>query len=139
MAELLLFVKFFLVNVLDYNKKIRIIIPMHNGFAIKERPTCVNAGGALFVVPVRGSSSGQGRGGYITETSVRTWLSAPFKWGRAVGSSPAPDHQPRDRTPRKMTALRNIARFGSIFHTAAGLSHMPDRTRHEHPSPRKAN
>ena len=34
---------------------------MHSELTKSERPTCVNAGGALFVVPVRGSSSGQGR------------------------------------------------------------------------------
>src|SRR5579872_1628822 len=95
-----------------------LMVPMHSELTRMERPTCVDAGGALFVVPVRGSSSGQGRGDYTPVTSVRIWLPAPFKWDRAVGSSPAPDHQPRDRTPRKMTTKRNIARFRSDFQNA---------------------
>ena len=112
---------------------------MHSELAKLERPTCVNAGGALFVVPVRGSSSGQGRGDYTPETSVRTWLLAPFKWGRAVGSSPAPDHQPRDLAPRKMTTPRNITHGVSVFQNAAHFPQMTDLARHEYPLPRPAN
>src|SRR5262249_6305334 len=40
------------------------------------------AGGRGVFCRRRGSSSGQGRGGYITETSVRTWLPAPNQWDR---------------------------------------------------------
>jgi hypothetical protein len=51
----------------------------------------------------------------------------------------APDHQPRDLAPKKMTASRNIAPNRSIFHTAAHLPQMSDLARYEQPSPRQAN
>jgi hypothetical protein len=66
------------------------MVPMHSEHTKRQRPTCVDAGGALFVVRVRGSSSGLGRGDYTPETSVRTWLLAPFKWDRAVWKQPGP-------------------------------------------------
>lgn len=51
----------------------------------------------------------------------------------------APDHQPRDLAPKKMTASHNIAQNRSIFHTAANFPQMSDLARHEQPSPRQAN
>ena len=57
----------------------------------------------------------------------------------AAETAPTPDHQPRDLTPKKMTASRNIALNGSFFHSADHAPQMTDLTRHEYPSPRKAN
>lgn len=56
-----------------------------------------------------------------------------------VSAATAPDHQPRDLAPKKMTASRNIAPNRSIFHTAAHFPQMSDLARHEHPSSRQAN
>src|SRR5262245_13513733 len=67
----------------------------------QERLPCQQAGEAFFV-SARGSSSGQGRGAYTPETSVRTWLLAP---SALVGPSlleaaASPCPQPRDWAPR---------------------------------------
>jgi hypothetical protein len=56
----------------------------------------------------------------------------------AVSAAPVPDHQPRDRTPRKMTASRNIAPLRSVFQNAV-LFQTPDRTRREQPSSQQAD
>src|ERR1700683_2964692 len=56
-----------------------------------------------------------------------------IKWDRAVGSSPAPDHQPRDLAPKKMTASRNIAPNRSIFQNAGRFPKRSDLPRHEQP------
>src|SRR5262249_45902812 len=74
----------------------------------QERLPCQQAGEAFFV-SARGSSSGQGRGDYTPETSVRTRLLAP---SALVGPSlleaaASPCHQPRDWAPRCQT-VRNI-------------------------------
>ena len=62
-----------------------------------------------------------------------------FSGADTAGTVPTPDHQPRDLTPKKMTASRNIASNGLIFHTAVHTPQMTDLTRHEYPFPRKAN
>jgi hypothetical protein len=54
-------------------------------------------------------------------------------------TAPVPDHQPRDLTPKKMTASRNIAPSLSIFHPADHAPQVTDLTRHEHPFPRKTD
>jgi hypothetical protein len=51
----------------------------------------------------------------------------------------APDHQPRDLAPKKMTTSRNIAQNRSIFHPAAHFPQMSDLARHEYPSSRQAS
>src|SRR5271156_6719751 len=56
-----------------------------------------------------------------------------------VSAATAPDHQPRDLAPKKMTASRNIAPNRSIFHTAAHFPQMSDLARHEQSPPRQAN
>src|ERR1700744_6524246 len=48
----------------------------------------------------------------------------------AALTAPAPDHQPRDLAPKKMTASRNIAPNWSIFHAAAHFPQMTDLARH---------
>lgn len=62
-----------------------------------------------------------------------------FSGANAAETASAPDHQPRDLTPKKMTASRNIAPSSSIFHTAVHAPQVTDLTRHEYPFPRKAN
>lgn len=62
-----------------------------------------------------------------------------FSGADAALTAPTPDHQPRDLTPKKMTASRNIASNGLIFHSAVHTPQMSDLTRHEHSLPRPAN
>jgi hypothetical protein len=51
----------------------------------------------------------------------------------------APDHQPRDLAPKKMTASRNIAQNRSIFQNAGRFPQMSDLARHEQPFSRQAS
>ena len=51
----------------------------------------------------------------------------------------APDHQPRDLAPKKMTASRNIAQNRSVFQNAGRFPQMSDLARHEYPPSRQAN
>jgi hypothetical protein len=62
-----------------------------------------------------------------------------FSGADAAETAPAPDHQPRDLAPRKMTAPRNIAPITSDFQNAAQSPQLTDLARHEHPLPRKAD
>jgi hypothetical protein len=56
-----------------------------------------------------------------------------------VEAATAPDHQPRDLAPKKMTASRNIAPNRSAFQKAAHFPQLTDLARHELPPSRKAN
>src|SRR5436853_3664486 len=105
---------------------------MANGLQKLNRLPCRQAGEAFFVA-VRGSSSGQGRRGYIPETSVRTCLPAP---SALVGPSlleaaASPCHQPRDWAPRCQT-VSDIAIFGLLRHGALQSLNVTDWARHEH-------
>ena len=108
---------------------------------LKKRPACVTAGEAFLR-----SEAWQSGLLHRAYPSADVWASNPLTAFRefephrflhltsgtdAAETAPAPDHKPRDRTPRKMTASRNIARFGSVFQNAV-LFPMPDRTRHEY-------
>src|SRR5688572_15689829 len=94
---------------------------------------------AAFLPPgrfvVRGSSSGQGRGGYIPETSVRTWLSAPSVTSGPAAASTATDpcRQPRDWAPKQPTG-RNITAPPLHRQFVALSLNMMDWARREHPS-----
>lgn len=105
---------------------------------MQKRPNRLQAEGALFVVCGRGSSSGQGRGAYITETpssilAPRTIITSGTV---SVAAATAPDLQPRDWAPEYPT-VSNIA---ITARNCTGQSpNMLDWARHEHPSPRQAD
>src|SRR4029077_3595761 len=102
-----------------------------------ERLPCRKAGEAFFV-SARGSSRGQGRRGYIPETSVRTCLPAPSAFSGPVAAQTAasPCLQPRDCAPWYPT-VSNIAMFGLFFRGAFSLR-VADCAR-EHRLARQAN
>jgi hypothetical protein len=139
MARPLLCVKLFLVIRIDVDKKIRIIIPMHNELTKTERPTRFPADGALFAV--RGDRLAV-RTRWLHHRNVSSNLALRtivVSGTVTVEAATAPDHQPRDLAPKKMTASRSIAQNRSIFHTAAHYPQMSDLARHEQPSSRQAN
>ena len=124
-------------SMLDTQKAVKNTDGMLSMASQKERPTCVNAGGALFVL---GGDRLVAKDAGATSPKRQFEPGSPHQTSGTVAAltAPVPDHQPRDRTPRKMTASRYIARRRSVFQNAV-LSHMTDRTRREHsPSP-KAN
>lgn len=111
---------------------------METLFSQKERPTCVNAGGALFVwgggrLEVR--TPGLHPGNPSSILGPRTKLSGTV----AALTATAPDHQPRDWTPRKMTASGNIRSNGLFFQNAVPSINITDWTRYERSLARKEN
>src|SRR5581483_567396 len=112
---------------------------MHRDHPKRKRPTCVNAGGALFVAPVRGSSSGKDAGTTPPKRQFEPGSSHHSSGTGAAETAPAPDHQPRDLAPRKMTASNNITVRKSVFQNAVQFPQVTDLARHEHPSPRQAD
>jgi hypothetical protein len=106
---------------------------------MNKRPTCVNAGGALFVMG-GDRLAVRTRGVHPRNVSSNLALRTIVVSGTVtVSAATAPDHQPRDLAPKKMTALRNIAPNRSVFQNAAHLPKMSDLARHEYPLPRQAN
>lgn len=103
-----------------------------------KRPTCVNAGGALFVwgggrLEVR--TPGLHPGNPSSILGLRTKLS-----GIAAALTAAiPDHQPRDWTPRKMTTSSNILSNGLFFQNAVLSFNITDWARYERSFTRKEN
>src|ERR1700722_15196359 len=113
---------------------------MHNGFTNRERPTRRQADGAYFIVRRGDRLAVRTRGVHPRNVSSNLALRTIVVSGTvAVSAATAPDHQPRDLAPKKMTASLNVARNRSIFHPAAYLPQMSDLARHEQSSPRQAN
>ena len=116
---------------------------------IQKRPSCCFAGGALLR-----SEAWQSGLLHRAYPSADLWASKPLSGSRefephrfhhlasgtdTAQTAPVPDHQPRDLTPKKMTASRNIASIGSFFHSAVHAPQVTDLTRHELPLPRKTD
>jgi hypothetical protein len=105
----------------------------------QQRPTCGDAGGALFVV-CGDRLAVRTRGVHPRNVSSNLAPCTIVVSGTATAETvTAPDHQPRDLAPKKMTTQRNIAPNRSIFHTAAQPPQMSDLARHEQPSSRQTN
>lgn len=111
---------------------------MHNDLPVLERPIRQQAGGALFAV--RGDRLGV-QDAVVTSPKRQFEAGSPHQVSGTVAAETvtAPDHQPRDLAPKKMTASRNIAQNRSIFHPAAHFPQMSDLARHEQPSPRQTD
>jgi hypothetical protein len=56
----------------------------------KKHPICLEADGVFFVVPCGDRLVVKDAGGYIPETSVRTWLPAPIRRDRHRWSDGGP-------------------------------------------------
>src|SRR6266508_112099 len=109
---------------------------MTNWMLATERPTCRSAGGAFFAL---------GGGRLAVKDAGTTPPKRQFEPGSphhsvvvtsgtgAAETAPAPDHQPRDLAPRKMTASNNLTVRGSFFQNAVQFPQMTDLARHEHP------
>src|SRR5271154_1727603 len=100
-----------------------------------ERPTRISADGAFFFVLRGDRLAVRTRGVHPRNVSSNLAPCTIVVGGTVtVSAATAPDHQPRDLAPKKMTASRNIAPNRSIFHTAAHFPQMTDLARHEYPS-----
>ena len=99
-----------------------------------ERPTRFPAGRAFFFVRRGDRLAVRTRGVHPRNVSSNLALRSIEVSGTVtVSAATAPDHQPRDLAPKKMTTRRNIAPNRSIFHTAAHFPQMTDLARHEYP------
>lgn len=123
---------------------------MHIGFARDERPTRLQAGGAF--LRLEAWQSGLSHRAY---PSADLWASKPLAGSRefeshrfhhltsgaaVVAAAAAPDHQPRDLAPERMTVLDSIRLAGRVFQKRNGpLPQMTDLARHESPSSRQTN
>lgn len=113
----------------------------------QKRPSCIPAGRAFLR-----SEAWQSGLLHRAYPSADVWASNPLTASRefephrfhhltsgadAAGTASTPDHQPRDRTPRKMTASSSITARVSFFQNV--VLPMTDRTRHEQPFSRQAD
>src|SRR5579863_802635 len=118
---------------------------MHNaGMTMRmlttKRPTRLQADGAFFFASSGDRLAVRTRGVHPRNVSSNLAPRTIVVSGTdAAETAPAPDHQPRDLAPKKMTASRNIAPNRSGFQNAAHFPQMTDLARHEHPSSRQAN
>lgn len=105
----------------------------------QQRPTCGDAGGAFLYV--RGDRLAvRTRGVHPRNVSSNLAPRAIVVSGTVTAeTATAPDHQPRDLAPRKMTTPRNITHGVSVFQNAAHFPQVTDLARHEYPLPRPAN
>src|ERR1700722_14395205 len=108
---------------------------MHNGFTNRERPTRRQADGAYFIVRRGDRLAVRTRGVHPRNVSSNLAPRTIVVSGTVtVSAATAPDHQPRDLAPKKMTTSRNIAQNRSIFQNAGRFPQMSDLARHEQPS-----
>jgi hypothetical protein len=113
---------------------------MYQAIQKQERPTRFQADGALFFVRCGDRLAVRTRGVHPRNVSSNLAPCTIVVSGTATAETvTAPDHQPRDLAPKKMTALRNIAQNRSIFQNAGRFPQMSDLARHELPLSRKAN
>src|SRR5579863_10426537 len=116
------------------------VASMHRELQSQERPTRLQADEAFFFVRRGDRLAVRTRGVHPRNVSSNLAPRTIVVSGTVtVSAATAPDHQPRDLAPKKMTASRNIAPNRSIFHAAADFPQMTDLARHEYPSPRQAN
>ena len=106
----------------------------------QERPNRFQAAEALFFVGRGDRLAVRTRGVHPRNVSSNLALRTIVVSGTVtVSAATAPDHQPRDLAPKKMTTPRNIAQNRSIFQNAGRFPQMSDLARHELPHPRQAN
>jgi hypothetical protein len=106
----------------------------------QERPTRQQADEAFFFVGRGDRLAVRTRGVHPRNVSSNLALRTIVVSGTVtVEAATAPDHQPRDLAPKKMTTSRNIAQNRSIFHPAAQFPQMSDLARHELPLPRQTD
>lgn len=106
----------------------------------QERPTRLRTDRALFFVSGGDRLAVRTRGVHPRNVSSNLAPRTIVVSGTVtVSAGTAPDHQPRDLAPKKMTTSHNIARNRSIFHAAAHFPQMTDLARHEYPSPQQAD
>ena len=105
-----------------------------------KRPTRRQAGGVLFFVRCGDRLVVRTRGVHPRNVSSNLAPRTIVVSGTATAETvTAPDHQPRDLAPKKMTASRNITQNRSIFQNAGRFPQMSDLARHEQPSSRQAD
>jgi hypothetical protein len=114
----------------------KMLSSIHNA----ERPTRLPADEAFFFVQCGDRLAVRTRGVHPRNVSSNLAPCTIVVSGTATAETvTAPDHQPRDLAPTKMTTPRIIAPNWSIFHTVAHYPQMSDLARHEPPLPRQTN
>jgi hypothetical protein len=110
------------------------------GMLTLQRPTRFSADGALFFASCGDRLAVRTRGVHPRNVSSNLAPRTIVVSGTATAETvTAPDHQPRDLAPKKMTASRNIAPNRSIFQNAGHFPQMSDLARHEQPLPRQTD